>query len=106
MINEENVNSCEEFYVVEKTIDVVVNFAGESETIRIEALKSLPHGKYSTRAYISTHVTVQPTYPQTGGKFDQKPKDERVWIDYSLPWVDRESADAALNQALGFLLHP
>ena len=106
MINDANIKLCEEIYVVEKTIDIVVKMAGESKNIRIEALKSLPDGKYSTRAFIYEHLTVQTTYPQTGSKFDQKPKDAGVWIDYSMPWTNRDSADEALNQALGFLLRP
>lgn len=103
MINSSNINFCEESYVVEKIIEVVVQISGEPRTIRIEALRSLPQGKYSTRAQIEENVTVQPTYPQTGSKFDQKPKDVCIWVNYSLPWTDRESADEALNQALGFL---
>lgn len=103
MITRTNIDFCSEFYVVEKTVEVVVQILGESQTIRIEALQSLPQGKYSTRAYIQEHVTVQPTYPQTGSKFDRKPESVRVWVDYDLPWTNRESADEALHQALGFL---
>jgi hypothetical protein len=94
---------CSEFYTVEKTIEVVVTIAGESETIRIDAIKEGNTGKYSTRACRIEHLTVQPTYPQSGGSFDCVPQDYRVWVDYDLPWTDRDSADAALNQALGFL---
>ncbi len=103
MITRSHIDFCNEFYVVEKTVEVVVQISGESQTIRIEALQSLLQGKYSTRAYIQEHVTVQPTYPKTGGKFDREPESMRVWADYDLPWTNRESADDALNQALGFL---
>jgi hypothetical protein len=103
MINNSNIDFCVEFYVVEKTVEVVVQISGKSQTIRIEALQSLPQGKYSTRAHIQENVTVQPTYPQTGSKFDHKPKDVCIWVNYNLPWTDREGADEALNQALGFL---
>lgn len=103
MITEPNIDFCDEFYVVEKSIEVVVKMSGEPQTIRIEALQALPDGKYCTRAYIQEYVTLQPTFPQTGRKFDRKPEDMCVWVDYSLPWTDRESADEALNQALGFL---
>ena len=101
MIN--NIDFCNEFYVIEKTVEVVVEISGESQSIRIEALQSFPHLKYSTRAYIQKHVTVQPTYPKTGSNFELKPKDVCIWADYDLPWTDRESADQAINQALGFL---
>lgn len=94
---------CSEFYTVEKTIEVVVTIGGESERIKIDALRQGGTGEYSTRAYREEHITVQPTYPQSGGSFDRKPQNYRVWVDYDLPWTNRDSADAALNQALGFL---
>jgi len=65
-LNSTNINSCEELYLIEKAIEVVVRIADESETVRIEALKSLQHdGSYSTRAYIKEHGTIQPTYSKT-----------------------------------------
>lgn len=103
MITSSNIDFCDEFYVIEKSIEVVVQIAGEPQTIRIEVLQSLPQVKYCTRAFIQEHVTIQHTYPQTGEKFDREPEDVRIWIDYDLPWTNRESADAALIQALGFL---
>jgi len=103
MITDQNIEFCDEFYVVEKSVEVVVKIAGEPQTIRIEALLSLPTGKYCTRAYLQEYATLQPTFPQTGGKLDRKPEDMRIWVDYSLPSTDRESADEAINQVLGFL---
>ena len=103
MINSTNIDFSEEFYVVEKTVEVVVKILGETQAIRIEVLQSLPQGNYSTRAYIQEYVTIQPTYPQTEGSFDHKPVDVRNWVGYSLPWTERKSADDALNQALDFL---
>ena len=106
MINSSNIDFCKEFYVVEKVVEVVVQISGEPQTIRIEAIRSLPQGKYSTRAHIQENVTVQPTYPQTGSKFDHKLKDVCIWVNYDLPWTNRDGADGAdgaLNQALGFL---
>ena len=103
MINNSNIDFCDKFYVIEKTVEVVVQISGESQTIRIEALQSLPQGNYSTRAYIQEHLTVQPTYPQTGSRFDRVPEDVRIWVDYDLPWTSREGADAAIIQALSFL---
>jgi hypothetical protein len=103
VINESNIDFCDEFYVVEKTVEVVAQILDEPKAIRIEALRSVPQGKYSTRAYIQECLTVQPTYPQTGSNFDRKPEDVRIWVDYDLPWTDGESADEALNQALSFL---
>ena len=95
---------CSEFYTVEKSIEVVVRRGGESKTVRIDALRNGETGAFSTRAYIEEHVTLQPTYPQTGNKFDKKSEDFRVcvaWTDF--PWTDRDSANSAIGQALGFL---
>jgi hypothetical protein len=58
---------------------------------------------YSVRAYIEEHVTLQPTYPQRNGEFSERPQDHRVWVDYELPWVRRETADDALRHAMVFL---
>ena len=96
---------CSEFYIVEKTIEVVVNIKGESQAIRIEALFR-PRGSgpaYSTRAYIEEMITVQMTYPQWGQLRRTIPNEIRVWADYHLPWTLRDTADDALEQALGFL---
>ena len=94
---------CSEFYIVEKSIEVVVNIGGQSEQIRIDALRNGETEVYSTNAYIWRHVTLQPTYPQTEGTFDKEQEKTRVWADFDLPWTNRDSADAALGQALGFL---
>ncbi|MGB5874480.1 MAG: hypothetical protein WBH56_12225 [Bacteroidota bacterium] len=94
---------CDEFYIVEKTIEVVVNIKGESETIRIDAMKNEKTGKYCTRAYRDEQLTVQPTYPKTEGKYDRNPEDCRIWVDYDLPWTDRNTANEALRQAIDLL---
>ena len=107
MLNPAAYDFASEFYIVEKTIEVVVSIRGESQSIRIEALNnpdSDPPSRYSTRAYIREDMTVQPTYPQSGGgQFDRKPTSVSVWVSYDLPWTSRDTADAALSQALGFL---
>jgi len=103
MIAEINYQSCSEAYIVEKTVEIVAEIAEENQTIRIEALRDLRSGRYCTRAYRQEHVTLQPTHPITGGKHDRPLTRFRVWVDYSLPWIDREDADGALSQALSFL---
>lgn len=103
MIVKSTYDACSEAYIVEKTVEVVAQIGEENETIRIEALRDLRDGHYSARAYRREHVTVQPTYPQTGAKYDRSPEVFQVWVDYDLPWVHREDADGALSQALGFL---
>jgi len=94
---------CSEFYTVEKSIEVVVRIGGEQRRIRIDALRNARDGRVSTKAYIEEDVTVQPSYPQTGDTFGRKPEHIRAWISYDLAWTNRDSAEGALQQALGFL---
>jgi len=103
MIDQDAYSFADEFYVVDKTIEIVVRIADEPTTIRIEALCHPPSGKYHTRAYVQGFYSIQPTYPQTGGKFDRKPEDKDLWVAYNLPWTKSDSADAAITQAIGFL---
>jgi hypothetical protein len=103
MIVQSSYDACSEAYIIEKTVEVVAKIGEENEMIRIEALRDLRDGHYSTRAYRREHVTLQPTHLQTGGKYDRSPEVFKVWVNFDLPWVHREDADGALSQALGFL---
>ena len=103
MISNFSIESCKKFYVIEKTVEAAVDIAGEPEIIRIEALQSLPDRMYSARSFKQMPVTIQPTYPQTHGKFDHKPQDVRIWVDFDLPSANGQNADDVLNLALSFL---
>ena len=103
MIVQDSYKACSEIYIVEKTVEAVVEIAGEMQMIRIEALRDLRDDHFCTRAFMRETVTLQPTFPQTDDKFDRKPEEFQIWVDYDLPWTDREEADQALTQALGFL---
>lgn len=92
-----------EFYVVEKTIEVVVEIDGQSVSIRIEAIRDARSGRYNTRAYSQDTFTLQPTYPQTRGEFDSAPREIELWVDHDLPWTSGDSADAVLADGLRFL---
>lgn len=95
---------CSEFYIVEKSIEVCAEIGGGQRRIRIDALcRPGSTTRHSTRSYIKEVIIVQPTYPQSDGKFDRKPESVRTWIAYDLPWTARDSADGALAQALDFL---
>ena len=89
---------CSEAYAVEQAIEVVVIIGEEPGTIRIDALHDLKTGRYSTRAYREEHVTLQPTYPQSGEKFVRHPEEMRIWVDFDLPWTDRDTAEGAIRQ--------
>jgi len=104
MYNNESHDYCSEFYSIEKTLEVVVNRNGESTTARLEALRDEINGRYTTRAYLQEHVSVQPTYPQSHGRHQRKPEDLIIWVSWvDFPWTDGKSAEAVLMQALGFL---
>ena len=106
MISKINYGFSSGAYIVEKTIEVVVKIGGVSETIRIEALRDLKNGRYSTREFIKKNVadvTTQPTYPVAGNEHGGSPHDFSIWVFYDLPWTDGESADEVLSEALSFL---
>ena len=94
---------CSEFFTVEKSIELVLRIRDEERRIRIDALRNAPDGRFSTKAYIEEDLTAQPTYPKTGDSFNRRPENMRVWISFHLPWTNRDSAEEALQQALGFL---
>jgi|TARA_R110000823_G_scaffold170605_1_gene303195 hypothetical protein len=102
-----NFDFCDEAYTVEKIVEVVVTLNGkdESSTLRLEVLKDVLSGKYSVHCYEKEHFHLQPSYPQIKGKFATQDGDFEVWtpLTPALPWVDRNTADSALQQALGFL---
>jgi len=94
-----------EFYTVEKTIEVEAEVGGSGERIRIHALRhdAANPVRYSTTAEVEVPVTIHPVYGPDGSMDTAAPREARVWVDYSIPWTDGESADAVLNQALAFL---
>jgi hypothetical protein len=102
MLDAKSYPFCDEFYIVEKSIEVEVKLARETRRVRIDALRDHA-GQYSTHAYIKEDITVQPPYPQKDGGNERERKSVSVWIDYDLPWTNRHMADEALSQALGFL---
>ncbi|MFG1465968.1 hypothetical protein V5F77_24120 [Xanthobacter sp. DSM 24535] len=94
-----------EFYVIEKTVELVFQMRGESETVRIEALRGAPAGGYSIRARILRHFVLQPSFPLENGIRRDPPGDYEVWVPLApaLPWVDEATADEAIERALGWL---
>jgi len=109
MYDKEVYGFCSEFYVVEKTIVVVVEMGGETRRVRIDALRH-EHGRagdYSAKAYVEENVTVHLTDPETDASSDRPPEDItldiKVWVHYDLPWTLSDSADDVLRCALGHL---
>lgn len=99
MLNVHENPHCFEFYLVEKSIEVVVNLkVGSESTIRINALRDMKDNVYSTRAYVERRCNIQ-FAEEEGGREEQL----TTWVEYELPWVRRDSADEALNDALSWL---
>ncbi|MGB2957956.1 MAG: hypothetical protein WBD30_03625 [Bacteroidota bacterium] len=94
---------CSEFYTVEKTLEVVVHFQGESIPVRIDALKNEISGGYTTCARKCATVTIQPTFPKENETFLSKPEEFSVWVEYNMPDTHGNTAEKVLRQALGFL---
>ena len=80
MYNPQTHAFCSEFYIVEKSIEVVVSIQGQSERIRIDALRREPSGDYSTKVYREEEFTLQPTFPQQNGQFVRNLESHRVWL--------------------------
>lgn len=93
-----------EFYEVVKTVEFVMFYGGVETPIRIEALHDLRTGRFSTRVYYLEHFHLQPSYPVNNRKFARNPEDLQVWVPFpSAAWTDRDTADEAITQALGFI---
>jgi hypothetical protein len=105
MINPMSYNTCNEFYEVALSVEFVRNYAGVDRSFRIEALHNPQTGKYSASAYIREDVTLQPTYPAAYGKFNSAPTSYSIWVQFpDIGWTNRDSAEAAIEQVLGFLV--
>jgi hypothetical protein len=99
MLNPSNVDFCSEYYVLEKAIEVTTKIGGADRQFRIEAL----HGPesaipYSTRCYIRANISVQPDHT-----IGDKSETVTVWVQYDLPVIATDSADVAIERALGLL---
>ena len=77
---------------------------GEDTQFRIEALQDLRAGNFQTKVYYQEHFRLQPSLPIINGNFTKNPTDFRVWVPFpNAPWTNRDTADEAITQALGFL---
>lgn len=104
MIQPAAYKNCSEFYEVVKTVEFVMPYGGEDTQFRIEAMHDQQSGRFSTRVSYHEHFHLQPSYPVVSGKFTTKPGDFQVWVPFpNAAWTDRDTADEAITQALGFL---
>lgn len=104
MINPSSYSTCSEFYEVAMSVQFVRPYGGKDRRFRINALHDPQTGKYSTSAYIKEDVTLQPSFPVVNGKFESTPKSYSLWVAFTnIGWTHQDSAEAAIEQALGFL---
>jgi hypothetical protein len=89
-----------EFYTIERTVELVAN----ERTYRIEVLEQNKGAKrFVTRIYQQEDIVAQPAYPMSSNQYDRKPQIYSIWESIDVGWTDRDTADGALQQALGFL---
>lgn len=104
MIQSSAYKNCSEFYEIAKIVEFVIPYRGEDTQIRIEVLHDLQTDRFSTSVYYKEHFNLQPSYPVQSGNFANKPADFQVWVPLpNTAWVDRNTADEAITQALGFI---
>jgi hypothetical protein len=93
---------CSAFYVVEKSIDLVVMIKGDSTWVRIDALHDLKQERYRTRVYIKKSIFLEPAYPADQEAGRQEPVE--IWSDWiGAPSSVGKSADEVLESTLSFL---
>ncbi len=102
-MNIESFKSVAEAYTVEKVVEVVWEHGDErTDRYRIEALHHHETGKYSATAYREMTVRLQPSE-----LFDEdepvNPTTGRIWVNVQVPWTQRDTADAAIEQCLSLL---
>ena len=104
MIRPSMYKNCSEFYEVAKIVEFVMPYGGQDTHIRIEALHDPQSGRYSTRVSYQQEFRLQPSYPVVNGNFGKNPGDFSLWVPFpNAAWTDRDTADAAIEQALGFI---
>jgi hypothetical protein len=96
MLNPSNVDFCSDYQVFEKAIEVTSKIGGVDRRFRIEALHA-PESviPYTTRCYIRVDL-------HAAGELGKK-ETISVWAQYDLPKTGSESADTAIEHALGYL---
>ncbi len=74
------------------------------KTYRIEVLEQHTGSKrFSTRVYLQEHIVAQPAYPASNNQYDREPQTFAIWESIDVGWPDRDTAEGALSQVLGFL---
>jgi hypothetical protein len=103
MLNPSNVDFCSEYFLFEKAVEVHTKIGGAERQFRIEALHA-PESviPYTARCYVRVDMTIAPD-PDMAGALNGNPQKVSVWALYDLPSAATNSADTAIEHALGLL---
>lgn len=98
------------FTEVDEIVSVVEVVLRGSTNVRLEVHKDYSNSNTPFKVHYLERVTVnlQPSYPSSEGggqprTFEQRTEDIDVWKRADYPWVAAQSAEDALNQALGWI---
>ena len=98
------------FTEVDEIMSVVEVVLSGSGRVRIEVHKDYSNSNtpYTVQYFVRETVTLQPSYPSSecGGQpriFEKPPEDIGVWKPVHYPSVAEQTAENALNRALGWI---
>lgn len=94
-----------EFSEVVKIYTAVI----DNESVRLEVHKNIKGGstiKYEVDAFTQKDVFVTPAYGTEGQFRTGEPTEMTIWVEREIPWVDGESPEDALRQALAMMRRP
>ena len=98
------------FTEVDEIVSVVEVVLRGSRRVRIEVHKDYSNSNtpYTVHYFESDSMNLQPSYPSSegGGQpriFERRTEDIGVWKPADYPWVAEQTAENALNRALGWI---
>lgn len=103
MINPKNYSSCKEFLEREMSVELVHFFKGQERRFRIDALYDHRTCMYTTSAYIQEDFRLEASNHNGGGSVTSS-SIFTIWVKFNENgWTNRETSEAAIDQALEFL---
>jgi len=81
----------------------------DNESVRLEVQRNIRGGsiiKYEVNAFTQKDVFVTPVYGTDGEFGTGEPTEMTIWVEREIPWVDGESPEDALRQALAMMRRP
>ena len=98
------------FTEVDEIVSVVEVVLRGSRRLRLEVHKDYSNSNtpYTVHYFESESMNVQPSYPSSEGggqprSFKKPTEDISVWKSVDYPWVAEQTAENALNRALGWI---